>query len=324
MSKVIGIDLGTTNSAVAVMEGGEPTIIATAEGGRLCPSVVGFSKKHLPDPDLLKYFRETQRVVEVEIPVLRIGHIDEIFTIVPAPNDRGFALLRASPGEMITFLASRPADEVVYDAQDPDISTAEEYTTVQDHIAAFRSVIESPRETHTQPHPAFIEIIKRLEMYRALLSTTRYTVGRLLEDRAFVALMEERDSLIRRSTKILVEEIEKTLGKESPLQLIDIPVLWGKDDKKPIIPNPVNGLPVNGKYFLSKLNRPVKSQWEFRPDLSFRPRRTLEEYHAYKKVILAKLKTIVAEPPVFVDTRILDTYGGNLHCATASISVPCR
>ncbi len=44
MSKVIGIDLGTTNSAVAVMEGGEPTIIPTAEGGRLCPSVVGFNK----------------------------------------------------------------------------------------------------------------------------------------------------------------------------------------------------------------------------------------------------------------------------------------
>jgi len=44
MGKVIGIDLGTTNSAVAVIEGGEPTIIPTAEGGRLCPSVVGFSK----------------------------------------------------------------------------------------------------------------------------------------------------------------------------------------------------------------------------------------------------------------------------------------
>jgi molecular chaperone DnaK len=44
MSKVIGIDLGTTNSAVAIMEGGEPTIIATAEGGRLCPSVVAFNK----------------------------------------------------------------------------------------------------------------------------------------------------------------------------------------------------------------------------------------------------------------------------------------
>jgi molecular chaperone DnaK len=44
MSKIIGIDLGTTNSAVAVMEGGEPTIISTAEGGRLCPSVVAFNK----------------------------------------------------------------------------------------------------------------------------------------------------------------------------------------------------------------------------------------------------------------------------------------
>jgi len=45
MSKIIGIDLGTTNSAVAVLEGGEPTVITTAEGGRLCPSVVAFTKE---------------------------------------------------------------------------------------------------------------------------------------------------------------------------------------------------------------------------------------------------------------------------------------
>ena len=44
MAKVIGIDLGTTNSVVAVMEGGEPVVIANAEGSRLTPSVVGFSK----------------------------------------------------------------------------------------------------------------------------------------------------------------------------------------------------------------------------------------------------------------------------------------
>ncbi|MDY2739310.1 MAG: molecular chaperone DnaK [Acidaminococcus sp.] len=44
MSKIIGIDLGTTNSVVAVMEGGEPTVITTQEGGRLTPSVVGFTK----------------------------------------------------------------------------------------------------------------------------------------------------------------------------------------------------------------------------------------------------------------------------------------
>jgi molecular chaperone DnaK len=44
MAKVIGIDLGTTNSVVAVMEGGEPTVITNTEGSRLTPSVVGFSK----------------------------------------------------------------------------------------------------------------------------------------------------------------------------------------------------------------------------------------------------------------------------------------
>ena len=44
MSKIVGIDLGTTNSVVAVMEGGDPTVISTAEGSRLCPSVVAFTK----------------------------------------------------------------------------------------------------------------------------------------------------------------------------------------------------------------------------------------------------------------------------------------
>ncbi len=45
MSKVVGIDLGTTNSAVAVLEGGEPQIIPNAEGSRLTPSVVAFTKE---------------------------------------------------------------------------------------------------------------------------------------------------------------------------------------------------------------------------------------------------------------------------------------
>ena len=46
MSKIVGIDLGTTNSVVAVMEGGSPTVISTAEGSRLAPSVVAFTKNN--------------------------------------------------------------------------------------------------------------------------------------------------------------------------------------------------------------------------------------------------------------------------------------
>ena len=45
MSRVVGIDLGTTNSAVSVLEGGQPTVIANAEGARTTPSVVAFSKQ---------------------------------------------------------------------------------------------------------------------------------------------------------------------------------------------------------------------------------------------------------------------------------------
>jgi molecular chaperone DnaK len=82
MSKIIGIDLGTTNSVVSVMEGGDPTVITTAEGGRLCPSVVAFTKS---GERLVGQTAKRQAVVNSENTVYSIKrfigrHFDEVET----------------------------------------------------------------------------------------------------------------------------------------------------------------------------------------------------------------------------------------------------
>jgi len=82
MSKIIGIDLGTTNSVVAVVEGGDPTVIPTAEGGRLCPSVVAFNKS---GERMVGQTAKRQAVVNSENTVYSIKrfmgrHFDEVET----------------------------------------------------------------------------------------------------------------------------------------------------------------------------------------------------------------------------------------------------
>ena len=82
MTKTIGIDLGTTNSVVAVMEGGDPTVIPTAEGSRLLPSVVGFNKT---GERLVGQNAKRQAVVNPENTVYSIKriigrHFDEVQT----------------------------------------------------------------------------------------------------------------------------------------------------------------------------------------------------------------------------------------------------
>jgi len=97
MSKIVGIDLGTTNSVVAVMEGGSPTVIPTAEGGNLCPSVVAFTKN---GERLVGQTAKRQAVVNSENTVYSIKrligrHYGETeverkmvsFQVVPGPND---------------------------------------------------------------------------------------------------------------------------------------------------------------------------------------------------------------------------------------------
>jgi molecular chaperone DnaK len=82
MSKIIGIDLGTTNSVVSVMEGGDPTVIPTSEGGRLCPSVVAFTKT---GERLVGQTAKRQAVVNSENTIYSIKrfigrHFDEVET----------------------------------------------------------------------------------------------------------------------------------------------------------------------------------------------------------------------------------------------------
>jgi molecular chaperone DnaK len=69
MAKIIGIDLGTTNSVVAIMEGGEPTVISSAEGERLVPSVVAVNKNH---ERLVGRVARNQSVVNAENTVFSI------------------------------------------------------------------------------------------------------------------------------------------------------------------------------------------------------------------------------------------------------------
>ncbi len=97
MSKIIGIDLGTTNSVVAVMEGGQPTVISSAEGGRLVPSVVAFNKN---GERLVGQTAKRQAVINSENTIYSIKRFigrrfDETkternmvpFNVVPGPMD---------------------------------------------------------------------------------------------------------------------------------------------------------------------------------------------------------------------------------------------
>ena len=88
MSKVLGIDLGTTNSCMAVMEGGEPTVIPNAEGGRTTPSVVAFTK-------------DAQRLVGRHFQIGALDHLGE--PVVHSREDarRLFFLCRQRPQELV-------------------------------------------------------------------------------------------------------------------------------------------------------------------------------------------------------------------------------
>jgi len=118
--KVIGIDLGTTNSVVAVMEGGDPVVIPNAEGGRTTPSVVGFTKD---GERLVGQVAKRQAVTNPQNTVFSIKRFmgrrmtevqDEIkrvpYKVVPGPNDMAMVEVqgkRYSPPEISAMILQK-------------------------------------------------------------------------------------------------------------------------------------------------------------------------------------------------------------------------
>src|SRR5205085_11468462 len=94
MGKIIGIDLGTTNSCVAVMEGGQPTVIPNQEGSRTTPSVVAFTKS---GERLVGHAAKRQAITNPEHTILsikrfmcrRLDEVNEELRMVPHKAIRG-------------------------------------------------------------------------------------------------------------------------------------------------------------------------------------------------------------------------------------------
>ncbi len=124
MAKAIGIDLGTTNSVVAVMEGGKPTVIINTEGSRLTPSVVGFTnsgerlvgqlakRQAVLNPENTIYSAKRfigRRFSEVQSEIKNVP-----YKVVPGPNDAVRFLIAGkqySPEEISSMILRRLADD---------------------------------------------------------------------------------------------------------------------------------------------------------------------------------------------------------------------
>jgi len=109
MAKVIGIDLGTTNSVVAVLEAGQPTVIPNAEGGRLTPSVVGFTKN---GERLVGQLARRQAVVNPENTVFSIKRfMGRQYTEVEEDRSKvPFKVVKGAAGDVLVHIPVKGRD----------------------------------------------------------------------------------------------------------------------------------------------------------------------------------------------------------------------
>lgn len=116
MAKVIGIDLGTTNSCVAVLEGGDPVVIANAEGNRTTPSVVGFAKN---GERLIGETAKRQAVTNPERTIASIKrHMGEDYTVEIdgkkyTPQDISAMILSKLKADAESYLGEKVTEAVI-------------------------------------------------------------------------------------------------------------------------------------------------------------------------------------------------------------------
>src|ERR671913_896328 len=130
MSKIIGIDLGTTNSVVAVMEGGEPVVITNPEGSRLTPSVVAFAKtgerlvgqvakrQAVTNPEntvfsIKRFMGRRQDEVNEEMKMVpyRVGRDGERVTVIVSPTAKDEQFAPAQISAMVLQKLKQAAEE---------------------------------------------------------------------------------------------------------------------------------------------------------------------------------------------------------------------
>jgi molecular chaperone DnaK len=116
MARAVGIDLGTTNSVVAVLEGGEPTVIANAEGGRTTPSVVAFAKSGEP---LVGEIAKRQAVTNVERTIRSVKrHMGTDWTVeidgkTYTPQEISARILQKLKRDAEAYLGEQVTDAVI-------------------------------------------------------------------------------------------------------------------------------------------------------------------------------------------------------------------
>ena len=282
--------------------------------------VTGYNDISCTSSSVLDYFSKKSKVLEVKIPNLYVGHVDEIFSIVPSNNKCGYAILQASPGEGIKFLedtrkVNKPFLRVL------DFSRMMADTPEKKAVGLkFDALFEEKRSFMDLnigaplPDSFTKRELKLINEMGELDGTNPVTSIELLSNEKLMKHWEK----LEQESNVVVREILNELNQGSEAcvpEVIKLPVFWDINTATPILPNPVNGLALNGSYFRSITKEVITGTGNMDNRLSHPD---LDMY------IDNKISHLFPKGIHKVDTGEHDSGFGNFHCATTNIYLPCK